>query len=107
MLTLNVVEAQGYARSDGIVVMYLQKSSEARRHYATVVNVATQFDGDREGTLLDIDANNMAEFISDFYKQTDVDPNEVEFVEAYGSALKVRSTPQLPLDTKHPLGNRP
>lgn len=69
--------------------MYIQKASDARRSYASIVNVATQFDGNREGTLLDIDANNMAEFITDFYKDTNVDPKDVEFVETYGSALKV------------------
>ncbi|RZB84952.1 fatty acid synthase, partial [Asbolus verrucosus] len=81
-------DAQGYARSDGIVVLYIQRASEARRCYATIVNCATQFDGNREGTLIDIDANNMAEFINDFYEECKVDPNEVEFVEAYGCALK-------------------
>lgn len=49
------------------------------------------FDGYREGTLLDIDANNMAEFIDEVYQECGVDPSEVEFVEAYGSAIKVSS----------------
>jgi fatty acid synthase len=71
------------------VVLYIQRASEARRSYASVVNVATRFDGNREGTLLDIDANNLAEFIDEFYDECDVDPSEVEFVEAYGCALKV------------------
>ncbi|EEZ97866.2 fatty acid synthase [Tribolium castaneum] len=82
------IDAQGYARSDGVVVLYIQRASDAKRSYASIVNVATQFDGNREGTLLDIDSNNMAEFISDFYKDIDVDPKDVEFVETYGSALK-------------------
>lgn len=50
--------------------------------------MATRFDGNREGTLIDIDANNMAEFMEEFYEKVDVKPDEVEFVEAYGCGIK-------------------
>ncbi|KAJ8961709.1 hypothetical protein NQ318_021309 [Aromia moschata] len=80
--------AKGYARSDGVVVMYIQKASEARRCYASVLNVATRFDGNREGDFCTIDVPNMVEFLEDFYQETPVKPEEVEFVEAYGCALK-------------------
>ncbi|KAL3278583.1 hypothetical protein HHI36_016128 [Cryptolaemus montrouzieri] len=81
-------EASGYARSDGVVVFFMQRATEAKRSYANVVHVATSFDGNREGKLLDFDVDNMTEFISEFYETAKVDPREVEFVEAYGSAIK-------------------
>ncbi|XP_044760998.1 fatty acid synthase-like [Coccinella septempunctata] len=81
-------EATGYARSDGVVVFFVQRAQEAKRSYANIVHVATRFDGQREGKLLDIDVDNLTEFLSEFYETAKVDPKEVEFVEAYGSAIK-------------------
>ncbi|KAJ8922067.1 hypothetical protein NQ315_008708 [Exocentrus adspersus] len=52
-------DACGYGRSDGVVVMYVQRSSQARRCYASVLKAATRFDGYREGPLLDISVDNM------------------------------------------------
>ncbi|XP_060524806.1 fatty acid synthase-like [Cylas formicarius] len=87
--------ANGYARSDGIVVLYIQKASEARRAYASVVNVATRFDGNREGTLLDISVPNMVEFMNEFYDRSSVKPEEVEFIETYGCANKITDEKEL------------
>lgn len=84
-----LLSASGYARSDGIVVLYLQRACDAKRVYATVVNAATMFNGYREGTLLDLDLPSMVDFMNDFYKKAGVDPSVVPFVEAYGSAQKV------------------
>lgn len=86
----NYLAASGYARSDGIVVLYLQRACDAKRHYATIVNAATMFNGYREGTLLDLDLPSMVDFMQDFYKNAGVDPSVVPFVEAYGSGQKVR-----------------
>lgn len=71
--------------------MYIQRSSEARRSYASVLRAATQFDGNREGDLLTIDPDNMAEFLEEFYQKCTVKPEEVDLLEAYGCALKVTS----------------
>ncbi|KAJ8967373.1 hypothetical protein NQ314_002933 [Rhamnusium bicolor] len=68
--------------------MYIQKASEARRSYASVLNVATTFDGNREGNLLNMDVSNMVEFLEEFYEKIPVKPEEVDFVETYGCALK-------------------
>ncbi|XP_018570431.1 fatty acid synthase-like [Anoplophora glabripennis] len=81
-------DASGYGRSDGIVVMYIQRSSEARRSYASVLRAATQFDGNRKGDLLTIDPDNMAEFLEEFYQKCTVKPEEVDLIETYGCALK-------------------
>ncbi|KAJ8980787.1 hypothetical protein NQ317_004788 [Molorchus minor] len=80
--------AKGYARSDGVVVMYIQKASDARRCYSTVLNATTRFDGNREGDLLTINVPNMVEFLEEFYEKLPVKPEEVQFVEAYGCAQK-------------------
>lgn len=72
-----------------MVVLFVQRACDAKRKYASVLNVSTCFNGNRDGTLLDLDLPSMVEFISEFYSKTDVDPKEVQFVEAYGSGQKV------------------
>lgn len=83
-----LISASGYARSDGVVVLFIQRACDAKRRYASVLNVATIFNGNRDGTILDLDLPSMVEFMSEFYDKAGVDPREVPFVEAYGSAQK-------------------
>ncbi|XP_066247499.1 fatty acid synthase-like [Euwallacea similis] len=80
--------ANGYTRSDGVVVFYLQKASEARRSYASIVNVATMFDGNHEGNIQNLSVPNMVEFMNKFYEDLPVKPEDVEFVETYGCGYK-------------------
>uniref|UniRef100_A0AAR5P2C7 Malonyl-CoA:ACP transacylase (MAT) domain-containing protein n=1 Tax=Dendroctonus ponderosae TaxID=77166 RepID=A0AAR5P2C7_DENPD len=89
------VDAKGYTRSDGVVVLYIQKASDARRSYASIVNVETLFDGNREGNIQNISVPNMVDFISKFYEKIDVKPEEVEFVETYGCGHKVTDEKEL------------
>lgn len=72
--------------------MYIQRACDAKRSYASVINVATCFNGYREGTLLDLDMPSMVDFMSEFYTKCGVDPRDVPFVEAYGSGQKVRKS---------------
>lgn len=81
--------ASGYARADGIVAMYIQRACTAKRVYATIVHSATIYDGVRDSPLLAIEESGMTEFLDKFYGDCKVDPNEVEYVEAFGCAIKV------------------
>ncbi|XP_057655807.1 fatty acid synthase-like [Diorhabda carinulata] len=81
-------DAKGYARSEGVVILYIQRSTDARRQYASVVNVATRFDGTTSDKFLSIDEDNMVKFLEEFYEKCEVKSNDVEFVEAYGCGLK-------------------
>ncbi|XP_025837114.1 fatty acid synthase-like isoform X3 [Agrilus planipennis] len=81
-------DANGYGRSDGIVVLYLQRATKAKRIYGTITNAKTCFNGNREGPLVAIDQPSMVKFMKDFYAETGVDPTEVHYVEAYGCGIK-------------------
>lgn len=70
-------------------MLFLQRACDAKRNYATVVNVATCFNGFRDGNLLDLDLPGMLEFLSEFYSKCPVDPRNVPFIETYGSGQKV------------------
>ncbi|XP_017779765.1 PREDICTED: fatty acid synthase-like isoform X2 [Nicrophorus vespilloides] len=81
-------DASGYARSDGIIVMYIQRAEDAKRAYATIVGTATQFNGHREGTLMEVDRPSMVSFMQEFYSNCKIDPKDVDLVECYGCGIK-------------------
>ncbi|KAF5286879.1 hypothetical protein FQA39_LY00412 [Lamprigera yunnana] len=81
-------KADGYARSDGIIVFYLQRACDAKRSYATILGANSRFNGNREGAFRDLDTNAITDFIREFYDDCKVNPKEVEFVECYGSGQK-------------------
>lgn len=82
------VDAAGYTRSDGVVCLYLQRASEAKRSYATILKANTCFNAPPTGNILQASAEKMIEFLEEFYEDSPVPPEKVEFVEAYGCGLK-------------------
>ncbi|KAB0802399.1 hypothetical protein PPYR_04585 [Photinus pyralis] len=81
-------DANGYGRSDGVIVFLLQRKEDAKRSYATILGANSRFNGNREGAFRDLNTDAMANFIREFYDECKVDPKEVEFVECYGSGQK-------------------
>lgn len=84
--------AQGYARSDGVVILYIQKYCNAKRSYGSVVHVNTQYDGVSDNELLKINTSNMTTFLEDFFRSSPVKPEEIGYVETYGCGIKVCDT---------------
>lgn len=81
--------ADGYNRSDACVVMFLQRASEAKRSYGTLVNVKSMYFGDNPGQLVKYVKNQFKTLLLESYMESNIDPASVEFVEAYGSGIKV------------------
>ncbi|XP_045770793.1 fatty acid synthase-like isoform X2 [Maniola jurtina] len=86
-------EAAGCAKSEAINVLFLQKAKDALRIYAEVVHIKCEFTsitqdetrGPRYGFYRD--PENMANFMSNFYKEAKIPPQAVEYVEGFGSAV--------------------
>ncbi|XP_050685039.1 fatty acid synthase-like isoform X1 [Leptidea sinapis] len=83
--------ADGCAQSEFISVFFIQKAKNANRIYAEVVHVKNEYTeilktetGPKYGFYRDV--NNMTDFIKQFYKEANVDPEDVKYVEAVGSA---------------------
>ncbi|CAK1541491.1 unnamed protein product [Leptosia nina] len=83
--------ACGCAKSEAVNVLFLQRAKDALRVYAEVVNVKSEFSGLPEGEngpkfgfYREIDR--VGDFLKEFYRQSRVAPEEVEYVEAVGSA---------------------
>ncbi|XP_038216632.1 fatty acid synthase-like [Zerene cesonia] len=83
--------ACGCAKSEAINVLFLQKKRDALRIYAEVVHVKTEFNNLIEGENgpkygFYRESEKLAEFLNRFYKEANVDPREVQYIEAVGSA---------------------
>lgn len=79
----------GYVRSDGVVAIFLQKASAARRIYASVLNVRTNTDGSKEQGITYPDGKMQNRLIRETYESIGLDPADVVYVEAHGTGTKV------------------
>ncbi|KAJ1529566.1 hypothetical protein ONE63_006337 [Megalurothrips usitatus] len=79
----------GYVRSEAAVVILLQKSSTARRVYATVLNAGTNTDGNKEQGITFPAGGMQQQLIERVYREAGVNPAEVAYVEAHGTGTKV------------------
>lgn len=71
--------------------MLLQKISEAKRSYGTLLNVKSIKFGDHQGPIMEYERDQFKSLLLDTYKEVNVDPTTVDFIEAYGSGVKVIS----------------
>uniref|UniRef100_A0A8D8PTU4 Fatty acid synthase n=1 Tax=Cacopsylla melanoneura TaxID=428564 RepID=A0A8D8PTU4_9HEMI len=90
-------QANGYVRSEGIVVLFLQRSDVALRSYGEVVAVESIFHGSLERPLVGFNETNLIEFFTEFYRRAGIDPSQVEFLEADGSGVKSLDSLELSL----------
>ncbi|XP_026822789.1 fatty acid synthase-like, partial [Rhopalosiphum maidis] len=88
-------DADGYNRSEACIVMYLQKASEAKRSYGTLLSVRSIQFGDHEGHITEHNGNNLKSLLLDSYKLVNIDPASIEFIEAYGSGIKTEDAMEL------------
>lgn len=79
----------GYVRSEAAVVIYLQKSNDARRVYATVVNSKTNVDGNKSEGITFPSGSMQNQLMREVYNEAGVDPKDVVYVEAHGTGTKV------------------
>lgn len=82
------ISANGTNRSESCVVMLLQKSTEAKRSYGTLLNITSTF-GDTDNLLHHYSKNIFKEVLINTYKQAGVDPAKVAYVEGEGIGIKV------------------
>ncbi|VVC42234.1 Acyl transferase/acyl hydrolase/lysophospholipase,Ketoacyl-synthetase, C- [Cinara cedri] len=89
------IGANGYVRSEAIVAIYIRKSTDAKRVYATVVGTSTNTDGFKtEGATYPSQAV-QSQLIRDTYARSNIKPIDVHYVEAHGTATGVGDKQEL------------
>lgn len=81
--------ANGYGRSEAVVLLYLQRAEEAKRIYATISHSDATFCGYEANTLLKPKQEALYHFLKQFYSTCNVSPRDIGYLEADGSADKV------------------
>lgn len=85
----------GYVRSETASVIYLQKASNAKRVYATVVNSKINTDGHKEQGITYPSGAMQNKLIRECYAEVGLDPNEVTYLETHGTGTKVGDPQEL------------
>jgi len=75
-------------RSESCVVLLLQKLSEAKRSYATLLGVTGIF-GETDDLFYHYSDHLYKEILLNAYKEANIDPAKVAYVEGEGLAIKV------------------
>ncbi|XP_046964445.1 fatty acid synthase-like [Vanessa cardui] len=81
--------ANGYVRSEAVVVCILQKAKDSRRIYAQIVHAKTNCDGYKEQGISYPSGDMQKLLLSEFYEECSIPPSTIEYVEAHGTGTKV------------------
>ncbi|XP_077295461.1 fatty acid synthase-like [Arctopsyche grandis] len=88
-------DASGYARSETVSVIFLQKAKNAKRVYAQILHAKTNCDGYKEQGITYPAGHVQKMLFSEFYKECNVSPLELEFIESHGTGTRVGDPEEL------------
>jgi fatty acid synthase len=83
--------ANGYVRSEGICVIFLQRVCDAKRVYASVLNARCNSDGYKEEDILHPSGNAHKLLLDECYQECGANKNLLEYFETHGTGTKVSS----------------
>ena len=81
--------ADGYARSEAVVAVLLQKSKHAKRVYCRLIHAKLNCDGYKEEGITFPSSTIQKELLQQVYKESAIDPTLINFVEAHGTGTSV------------------
>ncbi|KAJ3652433.1 hypothetical protein Zmor_018397 [Zophobas morio] len=82
-------DANGYVRSEACTCIFLQKSKNAKRIYARIINAKSNCDGFKKGGLTFPSSQIQEELMTEVYKESNINPSKVSYVEAHGTGTQV------------------
>jgi len=86
---LCICAADGYARSEAVCVIFLQKARDAKRVYAKLVHAKTNNDGFKEEGIAFPSQVLQACLMEKLYEECCINPTSVDFIEAHATGTKV------------------
>ncbi|KAL1458881.1 hypothetical protein MTO96_043396, partial [Rhipicephalus appendiculatus] len=87
--------AMASSGSETVGAFFLQRTSDARRVYAKVINVKSSADGHKAEGITYPSGKVQADLLFNIYAESNVDPVEVAYVEAHGTGTKVGDVEEL------------
>lgn len=81
-------QANGYVRSEACVVFLLQRASEAKRIYCTILNAKSNSDGYKEEGITFPSRIGQRNLVSDVYREVGIDPCTIDYIEAHCTGTK-------------------
>ncbi|XP_031329996.1 fatty acid synthase-like [Photinus pyralis] len=82
-------DAKGYARSETVSVVFLQKAKDARRIYAQLLHTKTNSDGYKEQGITFPSSEMQKVLLDETYEECRLDPAVIDFVEAHATGTRV------------------
>ncbi len=82
-------DADGFVRGETVACLFLQKKSNAKRIYATVLHSRTNIDGYKTMGTLFPSHELQRDLMIKTYKEANVDPLKVTYFEAHSTGTKV------------------
>ena len=90
----------GYVRSEAIVTIYIQKKSDAKRIYATILHIKTNTDGFKDNGISFPSAAMQEKLMESVYSEAGVTPNQVSYFEAHATGTKAGDSQEIMAMTK-------
>ena len=81
--------ADGFVRSETVGSLFLQKRSDARRIYATVLHAKTNTDGFKSIGLFSPFWLRQRDLMIETYQEAGVNPHDIKFFESHGTGTNV------------------
>ncbi|GAB6033129.1 hypothetical protein CHUAL_012739 [Chamberlinius hualienensis] len=88
-------DAKGYVRCEAVVSLLLQKRSDARREYATILHTKLNADGYKAQGVTYPNGIRQGQLLREAYTEAGVDPKDVVYIECHGTGTGVGDPEEL------------
>jgi fatty acid synthase len=82
-------DACGYTRAEAVSALFLQRKRDAKRVYANLVYTKLNNDGFKKEGITYPNGATQIDLLQGFYRDINVDPSIVEYVEGHSTGTKV------------------
>ena len=83
------ISAEGFNRAESCVVLFLQRGIDAKRNHGSILGVECKNLGSRSTRFPEFCKQSLKDLLEETYASSGVDPRDVGYVEADGTAIQV------------------